>query len=218
MREDVDMHHDQLIAEIITRGVLQFGDFTLKSGRQSPYFFNLGAICDASGIQTIGTHCADTLADYPFDVLLGPAYKGISLACSTAIALWTNHQRDVCWSYNRKEVKDHGEGGQLVGAALSGKVVIVDDILTAGTAARQSIEMIHQQGAEAAALLVVLDRMELGQATQSAADELRSEGIEVLSVLNIEQIIDWLGRQDDEKYHQHMVAMQRYRQGLSVAV
>lgn len=204
---------DQLIAYIVEQGVLQFGDFTLKSGRKSPYFFNIGNICDAQGAEMLGKHYAAAIAEYQCDLLFGPAYKGISLACSTSIALWQQYQRNLLWCYNRKEAKNHGEGGLLVGAPLSGKVVIVDDVLTAGTAARESVTLIRQQGAEAAALLVFLDRMELGSGAIRASDQLRQDGLDVISVLTLEQIIDWLERQP-QALKAHLNAMRDYNQSL----
>ena len=204
---------NQLIAYIVEQGVLQFGNFTLKSGRKSPYFFNLGNICDARGSEILGKHYADAIADYQCDMLFGPAYKGISLACSTSILLLQHHQRNLQWCYNRKEVKDHGEGGLLVGAKLAGKVIIVDDVLTAGTAARESVSLIRQQGAEATALLVFLDRMELGSGSVRASDQLRKDGLDVISVLSLEQIIAWLEHQPQE-FKKHLNAMRSHSQSL----
>ncbi len=150
----------------LQREVLRFGDFTLKSGRHSPYFFNMGRIDSGAALAQLGRAYAAAVvnAGIAVDMLFGPAYKGIALAAATAIALADGHGRDLPWAYNRKEAKDHGEGGVLVGAPLKGRVLIVDDVMTAGTAVRESLALIRAHGAEPAGVLIALDRQERGQA------------------------------------------------------
>ncbi len=157
----------------LEREVLRFGEFTLKSGRASPYFFNMGRIDSGVALARLGRAYAAAMADagLEVDMLFGPAYKGIALAAATAIALADHHGRDLPWAYNRKEAKDHGEGGMLVGAPLRGRVLIVDDVMTAGTAVRESLALIQAQGATAAGVLIALDRQERGQGERSAAQE-----------------------------------------------
>ena len=180
--------------------VLRFGDYTLKSGRQSPYFFNAGLINSGAALAALGRAYAQTLVDagLAFDMLYGPAYKGIALASATAIALADAHGRDVPFAFNRKEAKDHGEGGVLIGAPLVGRVVIVDDVISAGTSVRESVAMIRAHGATPAAVLIALDRQERGQGALSAADEVRSEyGIPVLAIANLTELLGYVrGRAD----------------------
>ncbi len=169
---------------------LKFGEFTLKSGRVSPYFFNAGALCDGAALSALGSWYAQTLLDsqIDFDMLFGPAYKGIPLVTTTAVALAP--QRNVPWCFNRKEAKQHGEGGTLVGAALQGRVVVVDDVITAGTAIRESVEIIQAHGAELAAVVVTLDRQERGQGRLSAVQEVeQSLGVPVLSVASLSDLL-----------------------------
>jgi len=184
----------------LARGVLRFGEFTLKSGRRSPYFFNAGLFNSGAALAALGRFYARTIVDsgMQFDMLFGPAYKGIPLVSVTAAALAEHHGRDLPWSFNRKETKDHGEGGQLVGAPLQGRVLIVDDVITAGTAMRESLSMIRAAGARPAGLVIALDRQERGQGEKSAIAELRdTEAIEVASIVRLEDIIGWLqGRTD----------------------
>jgi len=184
----------------LAHGVLRFGEFTLKSGRRSPYFFNAGLFNSGAALAALGRFYARTIVDsgMQFDMLFGPAYKGIPLVSVTAAALAEHHGRDLPWSFNRKETKDHGEGGQLVGAPLQGRVLIVDDVITAGTAMRESLSMIRAAGARPAGLVIALDRQERGQGEKSAIAELRdTEAIEVASIVRLEDIIGWLqGRTD----------------------
>ncbi|GMU42393.1 MAG: orotate phosphoribosyltransferase [Xanthomonadales bacterium] len=172
--------------------VLRFGDYTLKSGRRSPYFFNAGLISSGAALAALGRAYAHTLVDagVGFDMLFGPAYKGIALASATAIALADGHARDVPFAFNRKEAKDHGEGGVLIGAPLAGRVVIVDDVISAGTSVRESVALIRAGGAEPAAVLIALDRQERGLGTLSAAGEVRAEfGIPVLAIANLDELL-----------------------------
>jgi orotate phosphoribosyltransferase len=161
----------------LTRNALRFGDFTLKSGRKSPYFFNAGLFDSGVALDTLGRAYAQAAMDsgLAFDMLFGPAYKGIALASAAAVALAREHARDVPVAFNRKEAKDHGEGGTLIGAPLAGRVLIVDDVISAGTAIRESIALIRANGATAAGVLIALDRQERGQGRQSAAQEITAE-------------------------------------------
>ncbi|HEX7341374.1 MAG TPA: orotate phosphoribosyltransferase [Rhodanobacteraceae bacterium] len=189
--------HD-FIELALRHGVLRFGDFTLKSGRQSPYFFNLGKIASGASLAQLGLAYAARLADsdLAFDMLFGPAYKGIALAAATAIALAEQHDRDLPWAYNRKEAKDHGEGGLLVGAPLAGRVLIVDDVITAGTAVRESLALIAAQGATPAGVLVALDRQERGQGSRSATQEIAADhGIPVLAIAGLADVLDYAATQ-----------------------
>lgn len=182
----------------LERDVLRFGEFTLKSGRLSPYFFNLGRIASGAGLARLGGAYAARLADDAPDVdmLFGPAYKGIPLAAATAIALAENHARDLPFAYNRKEAKDHGEGGLLVGAPLAGRVLIVDDVITAGTAVRQSLALIREHGATPAGVLVALDRQERGRDARSAAQEIAADyGIPVLAIAGLADIMAYAAGQ-----------------------
>ncbi len=179
--------------------VLKFGEFTLKSGRVSPYFFNAGAFSSGRALAALGRCYARRIVDsgIAFDVLLGPAYKGIPLAAVTAVALADEHGRDVPFAYNRKEAKDHGEGGVMVGAPLAGRVLVIDDVITAGTAVREVIAMIRQAGAEPAGVAIGLDRQERGEGRLSAIQELeQAHGIEVVSIIDMGHIIDFLRDSD----------------------
>jgi orotate phosphoribosyltransferase len=201
----------------LDREVLKFGEFQLKSGRISPYFFNLGLISDGAGMTTTANCYADALLteNITFDMLFGPAYKGIPLVTAVAMALAAKG-RNIPYAYNRKEAKDHGEGGRLVGAALSGKVVIVDDVMTAGTAVREAISMVQAAGAEVAGVLIALDRQERAndQTTQSAVQLLSNEGIPVYSIVGLDQVIEHLNNQDTAATA--LTAIQQYRQQYGV--
>ena len=176
-------------------GVLKFGDFTLKSGRQSPYFFNAGLFNTGSALARLGGFYATALqaSGLDCDVLYGPAYKGIPLAAATAIALATQHGRDLPYAFNRKESKDHGEGGIIVGHPLRGQVLIIDDVITAGTSVRESIDIIQAQGARPAGVLIALDRQERGQNESSAVQEVREHfGIPVVSIATLADLVTFL--------------------------
>src|SRR6187402_2899873 len=186
--------HD-FIQLAIQHQALCFGEFTLKSGRTSPYFFNAGRFQTGSALAQLGRFyaAAITAAKVDFDMVFGPAYKGIPLAATTAIALEDHFQRHLPYCYNRKEAKDHGEGGTLVGAPLQGKVLIVDDVITAGTAVREVMSIIKTAGAQPAAVLIGLNRQEKGQGQLSAIQEVeQSFGIPVVSIINLNHIIDYL--------------------------
>lgn len=196
----------------IERGVLRFGQFTLKSGRTSPYFFNAGLFDSGLALARLGRFYAAAVVDsgIAFDVLFGPAYKGIPLAATTAVALAEHHQRDAPWCFNRKEAKDHGEGGTLVGAPLAGKVLIVDDVITAGTAIREVMQIIQAQGAQAAGVLIALNRQERGQGELSAIQEVeRDFGMPVVSIVSLELVLEYLA--DDAELKQYLPAVQAYR-------
>ncbi len=191
---------------------LQFGEFTLKSGRKSPYFFNAGRFDRGAALAGLARCYAETIKDsgLAVDMLFGPAYKGIALAATTVCALSEHFATDLPWAYNRKEAKDHGEGGVLVGAALSGNVLIIDDVITAGTAIRQSIAMIRDAGATVAGVVVGLDRQERGAGGKSSIAELEAEfGIRVLSIARLSGIVDYLRARND--YAAELAALQEYR-------
>ncbi len=207
----------EFIELTLTRDVLRFGDFTLKSGRSSPYFFNMGRIDSGAALAGLGRSyaAAATRSGVPFDMLFGPAYKGIALAAATAIALADTQGRDVPWAYNRKEAKDHGEGGHLVGAPLTGRVLIVDDVMTAGTAVRESLELIRAQGAEPAGVLIALDRQERGQGELSAAQEVAAQfGIPVIAIATLADVLTYAGERPElATEHQRLLA---YRERYGV--
>jgi orotate phosphoribosyltransferase len=198
-----DYQHE-FIDFAIRAGVLRFGDFTLKSGRTSPYFFNAGLFNTGEHLARLGRCYAQAIVDskLDFDVLFGPAYKGIPLATATCIALADHHQRNVPWCFNRKEAKDHGEGGNLVGAGLQGRILVIDDVITAGTAIRESVEIIQAANAELTGVVIALDRQERGRGQQSAIQEVEaSYGIRVMSIVRLEHLLEYLqaeaGRQQD---------------------
>jgi orotate phosphoribosyltransferase len=184
----------------VNRGALRFGEFTLKSGRVSPYFFNAGLFHTGAALGLLGQFYAQTIRNsgFRFDLLFGPAYKGIPLVSATAIALAGQHGQDLPWCFNRKEPKDHGEGGDTVGAPLRGRVLIVDDVITAGTAVREAIEMIRRHGATAAGVVVSLDRQERGQTGLSAIQELQSYGLQVACIISFSDLIAHLERKSGQ--------------------
>ena len=193
--------------------VLKFGEFTLKSGRISPYFFNAGAFDSGRALASLGRCYANRIVDsgLEFDVLLGPAYKGIPLAAATAVALANDHGIDMPFAYNRKEAKSHGEGGTLVGAPLEGRVLVIDDVITAGTAVREVIAMIESAGASLAGVAIGLNRQERGQGELSAIQELeQAYGVPVLSIIDMAHIIEYLQQRDDED-PAALAAMKDYR-------
>ncbi|MDH1263925.1 orotate phosphoribosyltransferase [Pseudomonas sp. GD03944] len=202
----------EFIRFAIERGVLRFGQFTLKSGRTSPYFFNAGLFSSGLALAQLGRFYAAAIVEsgIPFDVLFGPAYKGIPLAATTAVALAEHHQRDVPWCFNRKEAKDHGEGGTLVGAPLTGNVLIIDDVITAGTAIREVMQIIDAQDAKAAGVLIALNRQERGNGELSAIQEVeRDFNMPVVSIVSLEQVLEYLA--GDAELKQYLPAVQAYR-------
>ena len=203
----------------IARGVLKFGEFTLKSGRKSPYFFNAGLFNRGGDLARLGRYYADALTDagIDFDVLFGPAYKGIPIATTTAVALADHHDMDVPYCFNRKEAKTHGEGGNLVGAELTGNVLIVDDVITAGTAIREVMAMIEAApGAVPAAALIALDRQEKGQGELSAIQEVeRDFGMKVISIVGLNQVLDYVSEKPELKQYAEAISAYRDQYGVS---
>ncbi len=198
-------------------GVLRFGEFTLKSGRVSPYFFNAGLFNTGYAAAKLGRYYAAAVAESEvrFDMLFGPAYKGIPLATLTAAALAEHHDIDVPYSFNRKEAKAHGEGGSVVGAPLSGGVLIVDDVITAGTAVREAYQTISAAGAEVAGLVISLDRQERGQGAYSAVQELKNSlGIPVVSIVQLDDLINIL--EESSEYESFLEPVLSYRRQYGV--
>jgi orotate phosphoribosyltransferase len=207
------------LAFSLAREVLRFGEFVTKAGRRSPYFFNAGLFDDGESLRRLGQFYADALlaSGIAFDQLFGPAYKGITLAAATAIAL-AEKGHNVPFCFNRKEAKDHGEGGQIVGAPLAGRVVIVDDVITDGAAKREAIELIRAQGAEPVAVLIALDRMERGQGEASAVQELQSRfGVPVVAIATLDDLMTFIGGRQELKAHAPRVAAYRAQYGVAAA-
>jgi len=201
----------------LARNALRFGEFTLKSGRASPYFFNAGLFDSGAALERLGSAYAHAAmnAGVTFDMLFGPAYKGIALAAATAVALAQQHGRDVPFAFNRKEAKTHGEGGVLIGAPLAGRVLIVDDVITAGTAIRESLELIRAHGASVAGVLIALDRQERGQGAQSAAQELAAEhGVQVLAIARLSELLTLVAERDELRTHRGAMEDYRARYGV----
>ena len=198
-------------------GVLRFGEFTLKSGRVSPYFFNAGLFSSGYAAAKLGRYYASAIAEsgIEFEMLFGPAYKGIPLATLAAAALAEHHDVDVPYAFNRKEAKGHGEGGNIVGAPLSGRVLIVDDVITAGTAVREAQQIITNAGAEVAGLVISLDRQEMGQGPRSAVQELEQTlKIPVISIVELEDLIDML--EESQEYAEYLEPVLTYRRKYGV--
>jgi len=213
------LYQQQFIEFALETGVLRFGSFTLKSGRTSPYFFNSGLFNTGASLARLGRFYAQAISEssLDYDVLFGPAYKGIPLASTTVIALADNHQRDVPYVFNRKEKKDHGEGGQLVGADLQGKVLIIDDVISAGTSVRESVDIIKMANAVPAGVIIALDRQERGQDSRSAIQEVEAEHkIPVVSIIGLNDLLSFL--QNNAEFAQYFPAVQAYRQQYGVDV
>ncbi|SCZ61954.1 orotate phosphoribosyltransferase [Thiohalomonas denitrificans] len=208
----------EFIEFALASDVLRFGEFTLKSGRLSPYFFNAGLFNSGAKLAQLGRFYAAAIqdADIKFDVLFGPAYKGIPLAGAAAIALADHHDRDVPFSFNRKEVKEHGEGGNIVGAPLAGEVLIVDDVITAGTAVGESMALIEAAGAKAAGVVIALDRQERGKGELSAIQEVKAKyQIPVVSIVTLDDLARFLQHNDTFKPHLEKIRAYRDRYGIS---
>lgn len=191
----MDEYKKDFIDLALSSGALRFGTFSLKSGRISPYFFNAGLFSDGLSLTRLGRCYAATLvrAGFDYDMLFGPAYKGIPLVTAAAVALAEQHGRNVPWAFNRKEPKDHGEAGMIVGSPLRGNVVIVDDVMTAGTAVRESLDLIREAGAAPRAVLLAFDRQELGQGNRSAVQEITEDlGLTCVCILTFSELIDAL--------------------------
>lgn len=202
----------------INQGVLRFGEFTLKSGRISPYFFNAGLFNSGAALARLGRYYAAALVDagLPFDMLFGPAYKGIPLVAAVAIALADQYGRDLPWCFNRKEAKDHGEGGLIVGAPLQGRVLVVDDVMTAGTAIRETMTLLAAHQALPAGVLIALDRRERGQGALSAVQEVeRAHAIAVTSIFNLDDLVAYLAEQPN--YAEDLARMRDYRAQYGIA-
>lgn len=199
-------------------GVLRFGQFTLKSGRVSPYFFNSGLFNTGASLARLGRYYAQAVmaSGIEFDMIYGPAYKGIPLASTMAIALADEHQRDLPYCFNRKEAKDHGEGGMIVGAELKGRVLIIDDVISAGTSVRESVEIIQSAGATLAGVVIALDRQERGKQATSAIQEVeRDYAVQVASIVGLKELIEYLELQGD--HAEALAAIRTYQQEYGVA-
>ena len=210
-------YQKEFIDFALQRQVLRFGEFTLKSGRLSPYFFNAGLFNTGEALARLGRFYAEAIVrEAPaFDVLFGPAYKGIPLASAATIALADQHGRDVPWCFNRKEAKAHGEGGNLVGSPLQGQVLIIDDVITAGTAIRESMAIIEAHGARPAGVVIALDRQERGTGDKSAIQEVEETyGIPVISIIKLADLIAYLADHPDLKAHLEKVEAYRSEYGV----
>jgi len=198
-------------------GVLRFGEFTLKSGRLSPYFFNSGLFNTGRSLARLGRFYAQAVVNsgIEFDMIYGPAYKGIPLASTLAIALADHHQQDLPYCFNRKEAKDHGEGGVIVGAPLQGKVLIIDDVISAGTSVRESVDIIRRAGATPVAVVIALDRQERGQGTTSAIQEVESDyGLKVASIARLQDLITYI--RNNSAYTDYLSAIEAYRSNYGI--
>ena len=207
----------QFIEFALNKQVLKFGEFTLKSGRQSPYFFNAGLFNTGRDLALLGRFYAQALTDsaIDFDLLFGPAYKGIPIATTTAVALADHHDRDVPYCFNRKEAKDHGEGGLLVGSPLQGRIMLVDDVITAGTAIRESMEIIAANNATLAGVLISLDRQERGRGELSAIQEVeRDYQCKVISIITLKDLISYL--EEKPEMANHLASVRAYQQQYGV--
>ena len=216
-------NQDNFIQFALEANVLSFGEFKTKAGRLSPYFFNAGGFNDGARLSALGRYYAKALQEsgIEYDMLYGPAYKGITLAAATAIAL-TDAGRNVPFAYNRKEAKDHGEGGSLVGAPVKGKVVIIDDVISAGTSVRESVKLIRDAGAEPAVVLIALDRMEKsGTATEigekSAVQAVEEEfGLPVIAIANLVDLMAFLSASSNSELTNYLPAVKAYRDRYGV--
>ncbi|GAB5382142.1 MAG: orotate phosphoribosyltransferase [Aliiglaciecola sp.] len=207
----------EFIEFALARDVLRFGQFTLKSGRTSPYFFNAGLFNTGNDLAKLGQYYAQALvsAGIEFDVLFGPAYKGIPIATTTAVALADKHNIDTPYCFNRKEAKDHGEGGTLVGSELKGRIMLVDDVITAGTAIRESMALIDAHGASLAGVLIALDRQEKGKGELSAIQEVeRDFNTKVVSIVSLADLVEYL--QDKPEMAEHLANIKQYRQDYGI--
>ncbi|WP_286295355.1 orotate phosphoribosyltransferase [Vibrio apostichopi] len=207
----------EFIEFALEKEVLKFGEFTLKSGRKSPYFFNAGLFNTGRDLARLGRFYAAALADsgIEFDVLFGPAYKGIPIATTTAVALADHHDVDTPYCFNRKEAKNHGEGGNLVGSELEGRIMLVDDVITAGTAIRESMEIIQANGADLAGVLVAIDRQEKGKGELSAIQEVeRDFGCAIISIVSLTDLVTFLEEKGTDAAHLESVKAYRSQYGI----
>jgi len=210
-------YQQEFIEFALEKQVLRFGEFTLKSGRTSPYFFNAGLFNTGRDLARLGRFYAAALADsgIDYDLLFGPAYKGIPIATTTAVALADHHNIDIPYCFNRKEAKTHGEGGNLVGSELKGKVMLVDDVITAGTAIRESMDIIKNHGAQLSGVLIALDRQEKGQGELSAIQEVeRDFATNVISIVSLSDVITYLAAQPDMA--ESLASIKKYRQDYGI--
>lgn len=201
----------------IQQGVLRFGEFTLKSGRVSPYFFNAGLFNTGAALAKLGQFYAAAIqhSEVGYDMLFGPAYKGIPLVATAAIGLADQFKHDVPWCFNRKELKDHGEGGQIVGAALQNRVLLIDDVITAGTAIREAMQLLDAHQAQAAGVVIALDRQERGEGACSAIQQVEQDyNIPVIAIARLQDLTDYL--QNTPDLHPYLPAVQRYREQYGV--
>jgi orotate phosphoribosyltransferase len=212
-------YQKQFLDFVIHRQILRFGEFTLKSGRVSPYFFNAGLFNTGQALAFLGRSYAAAIrhAAIPYDVLFGPAYKGIPLVSAASVALAEHFTQDSPYCFNRKEAKDHGEGGTIVGAPLAGRVLVIDDVITAGTAIREVMTLIKQAGADAAGVVVALDREERGQGELSAIGEIRQQyGIPVTSIISLNQIIGYLESTGNPELANYLPQLKSYQERYGV--
>ncbi|KXS36869.1 MAG: orotate phosphoribosyltransferase [Halomonadaceae bacterium T82-2] len=219
MAAQLQDYQRDFIAFAIEQGVLKFGEFTLKSGRVSPYFFNAGLFRSGAALARLGRCYAQAIADSGItaDVLFGPAYKGIPLGATTAVALADHHDRDLPFAFNRKEAKDHGEGGLIVGAELAGRILIIDDVITAGTAIGEVMQLIDAAGAEPAGVVIALDRQERGQGEKSAIQEVEARyGMPVVSIVTLDDVLAYLESHAGDALKPHAEAIRAYRERYGV--
>lgn len=201
----------------LRKNVLRFGSFTLKSGRTSPYFFNAGLFCSGKDLAELGEFYADAIHDsgIDFDLFFGPAYKGIPIVAATSIAYATKYNKDIPWVFNRKEAKDHGEGGNLVGSQLKGKVILLDDVITAGTAIRESMQIIEKSEATLAGVVIALDRQERGKGQLSAIQEVESDySTKVVSIISLSDLISYI--ENNSKYSDYLESIKNYRNEFGI--
>ena len=210
----MEQYKQEFIEFMIDCNVLKFGDFVTKSGRKTPFFVNTGFYRTGAQLRKLGQYYAKAIESkfgLDFDVLFGPAYKGIPLACATAMALSNEHKINTPWCFNRKEAKDHGEGGNLVGSPLKGDIMLIDDVITAGTAIRESDAIINANGANFKAALIALNRKEKGQGDESAIDEAkRTLGIEIVSIVSFDDLVTYI--ENDKELSAHLDDMLAYRE------
>jgi orotate phosphoribosyltransferase len=216
-------YQQQFLNYVTEHEILRFGDFTLKSGRKSPYFFNAGLFNTGAALGFLGSSYAKAVKNsgLEFDIIFGPAYKGIPLASAASIAFWRDFKQDIPWCFNRKEAKDHGEGGNIVGSELKNRVLVIDDVITAGTAIRETMDIISASGATAAGVVVALDRQERGKSELSAIQEIEQEfSIPVISIINLQQIIGYLKEQQEQQADAtlaiYLNAMKAYQQSYGI--
>ena len=217
----MEQYQKEFIEFAIQKQVLRFGEFTLKSGRVSPYFFNSGLFNDGESLARLGKFYASAVINsgLEFDMIYGPAYKGIPLASTMATAFAEEHHKNQPFVFNRKEAKDHGEGGITFGADITGRVLIIDDVISAGTSARESIHIIKENGGEPAGAVVAVDRQEKGQGDTSAIQEVEQEyGISVISIISLEQIITYLQEHGDAEFKTYLNAIRDYRSQYGIVL